>query len=110
MIMLPVYDDYYVLTGISTTLALFPIKHLSYVFHLGLYLHIHLYIESILICRLLDLSNCGPVAIDDNKDPVDLHLHLYSLLILICRLVDLSTCRPTAVDNRGSISLANSDF
>ena len=52
--MLQVYDDYYVLTAICTTQALFPIMHLVLVFPLGLYLPIHLYILAILICRLVD--------------------------------------------------------
>ena len=72
--------------------------HLVLVVPLGLYLLIHLYILAILICRLIDLSNCRRSAIVNNKDPVRVRVRLGLVLailaILICRLVDLSTCRP----------------
>ena len=49
-------------------------------------------------CRLIDLSNCRPSAIVNNKDPVRVRVRLGLVLailtIFFCRLVDLSTCRP----------------
>ena len=85
-IMLPVYDDYNVLTAISTTLGSFSHHALSpCISSWTLPTYPFIYFGNI------DLSTCRPSAIVNNKDPVDqhLHLHLYTLLILICRLVDL---------------------
>ena len=55
-------------------------------------------------CRLVDLSTCQPISVDNNKDPVDLdhHLHLYIYTphtgLTTCVSVVWSSFRPTAVD------------
>ena len=44
----------------------------------------HLYILAILICRLVDLSTCRPIALVNNKDPVRVRVKLGLGLGLVC--------------------------